>query len=395
MSDYLMKTYSPHKIAFSHGEDCWLWDLSGKKYLDALSGIAVVNLGHNHHKITAVIKSQAQKLIQVSNCFEIPEQVALAKRLIKLSGLDKVFFCSTGSEANETAIKIIRLYGNVKGISIPNIVVMEKAFHGRTMASITASDGKDIQKGFEPLLSGFLRCPYDDIHALKVILSKHSNIVGVMLEPIQGAGGLNVPHDSYLSKIRSLCNHYGVLMILDEVQTGIGRTGEFFAYQHTGILPDIITLAKGLGNGYPVAACIARGEAADVFQVGKHGTTFGGSPLSSVIASTVIDTVSELKFLLHVQKTGQYLLKQLRNVLGHYESVVDIRGKGLMVGIELNRPCTILGTMGLKIPGIGLVLNVIAQKVIRIVPPLTINRSQVDILVLGLDQIISQWEKRK
>lgn len=384
---HLMPVYAWQDVTFTHGQGAWLWDKQGKKYLDFLAGIAANALGHAHPKLVAAICEQAGKLMHVSNGFLIQEQLDLAAKLTEVSGMENAFFCSTGAEANETAIKLVRLSGNRQGKKVPTIVVMERAFHGRTMATITASGNAKVSAGFEPLVEGFIRCPYNNLNALRQILAQHDNIVAVMLEPIQGEGGILVPDESYLPGVRQLCDEFSVFMILDEVQTGIGRTGKMYAYQHYPFLPDIVTSGKGLGAGYPIAACLARGKAAQVFEVGQHGTTYGGNPLASRIGLTVLNTILEENLLGHVSAIGDYLQQTLRRALAGIEGVA-IRGKGLMVGVELPQPCAALRVAGLDAQPLGWIFNVTAEKVIRLVPPLIITREQVDIFVSGLTALI-------
>lgn len=390
MSDHLMHTYARQAVAFERGEGSWLYDKDGKRYLDLLAGIAVVSLGHSHPKITQVIQEQCAKLMQVSNGFEIPEQSQLADTMCRLSGMDNVFFCSTGAEALECAIKIARYWGNKKGIALPTIIAMDKAFHGRTMATISAGGNQKVREGFEPHLEGFIHIPYNDAFALNAALAENDSVVAVLLEPIQGEGGINVPADDFLKQVRDICDEHGVLMMLDEVQTGVGRTGQYYAYQHSDILPDVVASAKALGNGYPIGACLAQGEAAEVLGVGSHGTTYGGNPLASRVAQTVFEVLEQDKLLEHVNEVGAYFIEQLNAHLGKHSCVKEIRGKGLMIGIELDRQCTDLRPKGLDK---GLVFNVTAQKVIRLVPPLTISREEVDLAVQLLDELITDWSK--
>lgn len=388
MSDHLMQTYARQKVAFAKGEGVWLTDTEGKKYLDLLAGIAVVSLGHSHPKITQVIAEQAGQLMQVSNGFEIPEQSKLADTMCRVSDMDKVFYCSTGAEANECAIKIARLWGNRKGIEVPTIIVMDKSFHGRTMATIAAGGNQKVREGFEPHLAGFVHVPYNDAYALNAAMAEHDNVVAVMFEPIQGEGGINIPAPGFMAEVRDICDEHNVMMILDEVQTGVGRTGKYYAYQHSDVMPDIVTTAKALGNGYPIGACMARGEAADVLGVGTHGTTYGGNPLACRVTQTVFDLIESENILQKVTDDGRYFIEQLNSHLGKHACVKDIRGVGMMIGIELDRACTELRPKGLEK---GLVFNVTAQKVIRLVPPLTITREEIDQAVSLLDELIAEF----
>jgi acetylornithine aminotransferase len=377
-----MNTYGRLPISFSHGKGVYLYDSDGNEYLDAISGIGVNALGHAHPAVTAAITAQAGKLIHTSNLYGIEKQAALAQTLCKLSGMDNVFFSNSGAEANEAAIKIARLYGHNRGIENPSIVVMENAFHGRTLATLTASGNRKIQAGFEPLLGGFIRAPYGDIQSLQTIAANNPGVVAVLVEPIQGEGGVNVLPDSYLRELRELCDKQQWLMMLDEVQTGNGRTGAYFAYQHDGILPDVVATAKGLGNGLPIGACLAHGEAAKVFQPGNHGSTFGGNPLICAGAQAVVDTIIEQNLADNALQLGEYMLTQLQSRLADNPAVKAIRGKGLMIGIELDRPC---GELVNLIREQGVLINVAAGNVVRLLPPLIIDRAQTDRL---LDTVI-------
>jgi acetylornithine aminotransferase len=295
MTQHLMNTYGRQPITFTRGEGAWLWDDKGNRYLDALSGVAVNGLGHAHPKLVKTLQAQVAKLIHVSNIYHIAEQEALGDKLAEVSGMDKVFFCNSGCEANEAAIKLARLYGHNKGIENPEIIVMEKAFHGRTMATLSATGNRKTQAGFEPLVGGFIRVPFDDLDAIKQIAARKNNVVAVLVEPVQGEGGINIPHDgkAYLEGLRMVCDEHGWLLMLDEVQTGIGRTGTWFAFQHTNIAPDVMTLAKGLGSGVPVGACVAKGVAAETFTPGKHGSTFGGNPLATTAGLATLNIIAE------------------------------------------------------------------------------------------------------
>lgn len=377
-----MNTYGRLPISFSHGKGVYLYDTEGNEYLDAISGIGVNALGHAHPAVTAAITAQADKLIHTSNLYGIEKQTMLAETLCKLSGMDNVFFSNSGAEANEAAIKIARLYGHNRGIENPSIVVMENAFHGRTLATLTASGNRKIQAGFEPLLSGFIRAPYGDIQSLHTIAANNPGVVAVLVEPIQGEGGINMLPESYLRELRALCDQQQWLMMLDEVQTGNGRTGTYFAYQHDDILPDVVATAKGLGNGLPIGACLAHGEAAAVFQPGNHGSTFGGNPLICAGVQAVVDTIIEQKLADNARLLGDHLLEQLHARLANNPAVKAIRGKGLMIGIELDRPC---GELVNLIREQGILINVTAGNVVRLLPPLIIDRAQADRL---LDTVI-------
>jgi acetylornithine aminotransferase len=381
-------SYQPQDISFSHGEGHWLWDTEGKQYFDALCGIAVTSLGHNHPQITKAIQEQASKLLHTSNLFQITEQNALAERLTTLSGMEQVFFGNSGAEANEAAIKIARLYGHAKGIETPSIIVMEKAFHGRTMATLTASAGRKGQAGFEPLVAGFVRAPYNDIDAIDSIGANRSDVVAIMLEPIQGEGGVNPPDDDYLIKLRQICDDKGWLLILDEIQTGIGRTGKLFDYMHSNITPDVLTTAKALGNGVPIGACLMRGPACNLLQPGKHGSTFGGNPLACKAALTVLDVIEETNLCDNAEVMGDALRHELISKLCMFPEVRGVRGKGLMIGIELDRPCRDIYPIALKE---GLLFSVTSENVLRLLPPLTITQEDVVLIADKIATIIERY----
>jgi acetylornithine/N-succinyldiaminopimelate aminotransferase len=387
---HLMNTYNRQPITFTHGEGIWLWDEAGNKYLDALAGVAVNGLGHAHPKLVNAISGQAAKLIHVSNIYHIAEQEALADKLTEISGMDNVFFCNSGCEANEAAIKLARLYGHNKGIETPEIIVMERSFHGRTMATLSATGNRKAQAGFEPLVSGFIRVPYDDLEAVKQIASRKNNVVAVLVEPVQGEGGVHIPADmaAYLEGLRKVCNDNGWLMMLDEVQSGIGRTGTWFAFQHTAMTPDVMTLAKGLGSGVPIGACVAKGAAADIFTPGKHGSTFGGNPLATVAGLATLNAIQDEKLRENAHKMGELICEQLRSVLDGVSGVMVIRNAGLMIGIELDRPCAELVKMALETK---LLINVTAEKVVRLLPPLVINEAETNELAARLSVLIKQF----
>jgi acetylornithine/N-succinyldiaminopimelate aminotransferase len=387
---HLMNTYSRQPVTFTHGEGVWLWDKDGNKYLDALAGVAVNGLGHAHPKMVQALSAQAAKLIHVSNIYHIAEQEALANKLAEISGMDKVFFCNSGCEANEAAIKLARLYGHNKGIEAPEIIVMERSFHGRTMATLSATGNRKAQAGFEPLVSGFIRVPYDDIEAVKQIALRKNNVVAILVEPVQGEGGVHIPADmaAYLQGLRKICDDNGWLMMLDEVQTGIGRTGTWFAFQHSKMLPDVMTLAKGLGSGVPIGACVAKGAAADVFTPGKHGSTFGGNPLATTAGLTTLKAIEEERLRENAQQMGDVICNGLRDALNGLAGVVVIRNAGLMVGIELDRPCADLVKMALEDK---LLINVTAEKVVRLLPPLIINQAEANELVSRLAALIKTF----
>ncbi|OJW85664.1 aspartate aminotransferase family protein, partial [Thiobacillus sp. 65-1402] len=339
MTTHLMNTYARQPVAFVRGEGAYLWDEAGKRYLDAVAGVAVNGLGHAHPRLVKAIADQAAALIHSSNLYRVLRQEELADRLCALSGMDRAFFCNSGCEANEAAIKLARLYGHNKGIEVPTIIVMEKAFHGRTMATLTATGSRKIQAGFEPLLTGFARVPFNDLDAIRHVAEHNKSVVAVLLEVVQGEGGINVLPSEYLAELRRICDAHGWLLMLDEVQTGVGRTGTWFGFQHSGVMPDVIALAKGLGSGVPIGACLARGAAADVFQPGNHGSTFGGNPLACAAALATLDAIEEEKLIDNARVRGEDIRRGLRQALTGVRGVVDIRGEGMMIGIELDRPC--------------------------------------------------------
>jgi acetylornithine aminotransferase len=378
MSDNLMHTYRRLPVAFTQGHGAYLEDSNGKRYLDALTGLAVCGLGHAHPAVTAAISAQAGRLLHTSNLYEIPSQDRLAERLCEMSGMDRVFFANSGAEANEAAIKLARLYGNQQNISRPAVIAADQSFHGRTMATLTATGNRKVHAGFEPLLSGFVRAPYNDIESLETIAANNNDVVAVMIEPVQGEGGINIPADDYLVKVRQICDQQNWLMILDEVQSGNGRTGKFFAYQHTDIAPDIVTTAKGLGNGVPIGACLAKGAAAELFQPGHHGSTFGGNPLACAAAHAVLDTLQGERLIERAGEVGERILADLGKALAGNNGVAEIRGKGLMIAIEMNEACGDLVTKGLEQ---GILINVAADKVIRLLPPLNLTDDEADELV--------------
>ena len=391
MSNALMTTYARLPVTFEKGEGCWLWDTEGKKYLDAISGIAVCNLGHAHPAVTRALCDQAGKLVHTSNLYGIANQQALGDRLTALAGMDRVFFCNSGAEANEAAIKLARLYGHQKGIDNPAVLVMENSFHGRTLATLSATGNRKVQAGFEPLVKGFLRVPYNDLEAIENIAKHHPEVVAVLLEPVQGEGGVKVPEDKFLSAVRVLCDKHNWLMMLDEIQTGMGRTGRPFAFQHEECLPDVMTLAKGLGNGMPIGACLARGDAADLFQPGNHGSTFGGNPLACAAGLAVVETLQEQDLAARAEELGLRMLTAFELALGDQEYITDIRGLGLMIGIELDRPCGELVGMALER---GLLINVTAVNTIRLLPPLVLGDDDADHLVQGVIELVVEFVAR-
>ena len=382
---HVMNTYVRLPVAFERGEGVWLWDTQGKRYLDAMCGIAVCGIGHSHPKLTAVLRDQVGKLVHTSNLYGVTLQEQLADRLAAISGMENVFFCNSGCEANETAIKLARLYGHNKGIEAPTIVVMEKAFHGRTMATLSATGSRKVQAGFEPLVTGFVRVPFDDLDAVKRVAESNRSVVAVLVELIQGEGGINVCHAAYLDGLREICDANGWLLMLDEVQSGIGRTGTWFAFQHSGVRPDVMPLAKGLGNGVPIGACLAAGAAAKLFKPGNHGSTFGGNPLACAAALATLAIIEEEGLMKNAVEMGDFLRTRFRSRLAGQPGVKDIRGQGLMIGIELAHPCGELVQPALEA---GLLINVTADTVIRLLPPLTFTREHSEMLVDGLTPII-------
>lgn len=390
MTDSVMPTYNRLPVTFDHGAGAWLWDNQGRKYLDALSGVAVCGLGHAHSAVTEAVCKQAAQLVHTSNHYGVARQQELAAELARVSGMDKVFFCNSGAEANEAAIKLARLYGHQKDIQVPTIVVAENSFHGRTLATLTATGNRRIQAGFEPLVQGFVRVAFNDLDALRTVAKNNHNIVAVLIEPIQGEGGVNIPAENYLDGVRALCDEHGWLMILDEVQTGMGRTGQWFAFQHRTIKPDVMTLAKGLGNGVPIGACLARGAAAEVFKPGSHATTFGGNPLACSAALAVIKTLEQENLPARAHALGERMLTGFAHSLAGQPQVRAIRGKGLMIGIELDRPCAELVGQALAQ---GLLINVTAERVVRLLPPLIISDAEADQIVAGVTALIQSFAK--
>jgi acetylornithine/N-succinyldiaminopimelate aminotransferase len=383
---HLMDTYKRLPVAFVRGSGSWLEDASGKRYLDALSGIAVCGLGHAHPHVTRAVAEQAGTVVHTSNLYEIPLQERLAARLCELSGMERAFFGNSGAEANEAAIKLARLHGHARGIARPSIIVAENSFHGRTMATLTATGSRKVQAGFEPLVGGFVRAPFDDVRAVEKIAENNSDIVAVLVEPVLGEGGIVVPAADYLERLRAICDTQGWLLMLDEVQTGNGRTGRFFAYQHTGVMPDVVTTAKGLGNGIPIGACLARGAAATVFQPGNHGSTFGGNPLACAAANAVLDVIEQEGLLERAAVLGERLLGAFRERLRGNNRVTDVRGHGLMLGIELTEPCAELVRAGLDA---GILINVTRDNVVRLLPPLTLSDAEADLLVDRVAGLVS------
>ena len=383
-----MPTYSRLPVTFDRGEGVWLWDDNNKQYLDALSGIAVCGLGHSHPAVHRAICKQSEKLLHTSNIYRIAVQEQLADRLTAKSGMDNVFFCNSGAEANEAAIKLARKYGHERGIDVPAIIVMDFSFHGRTLATLSATGNAKIQKGFEPLVEGFIRVPYNDIAAITAAIEQNPNIVAILVEPIQGEGGINIPASDYLNQIRNICDQHELLMMLDEIQTGMGRTGKFLAYQHNGIIPDVCTLAKALGNGVPIGACLASGKAATLFTAGNHGSTFGGNPLACSAALAVLETLDKDNLIASAEPKGLAICSGLAELLQDNNHIIEIRHKGLMIGIELDTPCTELVALALAK---GLLINVTQEKIIRLLPPLIIDDMQIKQLIDTLAMLIAQF----
>lgn len=382
---HLMNTYARLPVSFTHGNGVWLWDSNGKRYLDALSGIAVNTLGHAHPSLTANLAKQANKLIHVSNLYQVSEQEIAAEKLCTLARMKQAFFCNSGCEANEAAIKLARLYGHQQHIDNPSIIVMEKAFHGRTLATLSATGNRKVQAGFEPLVKGFVRVPYNDLDAVQQVAEHNHDVIAVLVEPIQGEGGIRTLDIHYLENLRKICDQYNWLLMLDEVQCGIGRTGKWFAHQHTGILPDVMTLAKGIGSGIPVGVCLAAGKAANIFKPGNHGSTFGGNPLACVAVQTTLTVMEQDQLIQNAAMVGEFLLQNLRSRLASVAGVVEIRGQGLMIGIELNRNCLELVRHALDE---GLLINVTDEKVIRLLPAIIFTPDEAQQLLDKLCPLI-------
>ena len=388
MTTPIMPTYARLPVHFSHGDGAWLFDDGGERYLDALSGIAVCGLGHAHPAVTKAIAEQAGRLVHTSNLYGVANQERLAEMLVELTGMDSVFFGNSGAEANEAAIKIARATGHARGIDVPRIAVANGSFHGRTLATLSATGNPKVHAGFAPLVQGFVRFPYDDVDALEEIAGGDSDVVAVLVEPVLGEGGVVVPRDDYLARMRALCDRHQWLLMLDEIQTGMGRTGRWFAYQHTAVLPDVVTLAKALGNGVPIGACLARGQAAEALKPGSHGSTFGGNPLACAAALAVLETMRDEELVERAREKGERLRGQLEQALRGLNCVREVRGHGLMIGIELDRACTELVARALDK---RLLINVTTDRVIRLLPPLVIDDEQIDIIVNTLRDLISEW----
>ena len=388
-SDALMNNYGPRALTLTRGQGAWVWDDQGRRYLDALAGIAVCGLGHAHPAVTAAIAEQASQLLHCSNLYNIPAQEQLADRLKAISGMDKMFFGNSGAEANETAIKLARLHGNGKNKrAIPTIIVTQNSFHGRTLATLTATGNRKVQAGFEPLVRGFVRAPYNDLQAIETIAANNHNIAAIMVEPIQGEGGVRIPDANYLRQLRALCDARNWLLILDEIQTANGRTGSFFHYQQHGIHPDVVTIAKGLGNGMPIGACLTRGSAAELMKPGSHGSTFGGNPVACAAAIATLNVIEQEQLTRRAATLGAELLAQFKTALAGCDMVSEIRGAGLMIGIELKHDCTGLVS---RAADAGLLINVTAGNVIRLLPPLIFSDEQAAQLVSILAPLIRDF----
>jgi acetylornithine aminotransferase len=383
-----MATYARLPVTFERGEGAWLWDTDGRRYLDAVSGIAVCNLGHAHPAVRQALCEQAGELIHTSNLYGIQQQQRLGDLLTQLSGMQRVFFANSGAEANEAAIKIARLHGHNKDITTPQIIVAEGSFHGRTLATLSATGNRKVQAGFEPLVQGFIRVPFGDAAAIAQVAANNQDVVAVLLEPVQGEGGVNIPAPDYLNQVREICDQQGWLMMLDEIQTGMGRTGKLFAHQHNGILPDVMTLAKGLGNGVPIGACLAQGMAAEVLGPGTHGSTFGGNPLACRVACCVVETMRAEAIPERAAALSERMLAAFKQQLDDLDGVMDIRAAGLLLGIELDRPCGELVSKALQQ---GLLINVAAERVIRLIPPLIISDAEADQIISGVSALIHDF----
>lgn len=386
-----MHTYDRLPVSFARGEGACLWDAQGKRYLDALSGIAVCGLGHCHPMVTEALRDQAASLIHTSNLYQITLQQDLADRLCQLAGMDAAFFCNSGAEANEAAIKLARLHGQRRAIRHPSVVVMEGSFHGRTLATLSATGNRKVQAGFEPLVQGFRRVPYDDLGAVEMVGDNTADVVAILVEPILGEGGIILPHEHYLNGLREICDKRGWLLMLDEVQTGMCRTGSWFAHQHSGVQADVVTLAKGLANGVPIGACLAHGEAAHVFTPGKHASTFGGNPLACRAALAVVKTLENEQLARRAAELGTRMLANLTKALADLPGVKDVRGKGLMLAIQLDRPCREIVSAALDR---GLLVNVTAETVVRLLPPLILTDEEADRIVAIVSEIVQEFVKQ-
>lgn len=391
-NEYLMKNYAPMTVCFEKGDGALLWDTEGKQYLDAVCGIAVTSLGHRHPDVTRAIQDQAEHLLHTSNLYSIKRQQELSELLCEKAGMDNVFFSNSGAEANEAAIKLARLYGHNQQIDKPQIIVMDQSFHGRTLATLSATGNRKVQAGFEPLVQGFIRAPYNDTAALENIANNNNSVVAVMLEPVQGEGGVNIPDADYLDQVRKICDANNWLMILDEIQTGMGRTGTWFAYQHSACKPDILTSAKALGNGVPIGACLAHGKAAELFHPGQHGSTFGGNPLACAAATATIKAIDSGKLLDRCNHLHDIIIEQFHQQLDDVEGVQNIRAAGLLIGIELQDDCADLVAQALNE---GLLINVTAGNVVRLLPPFILTDEQASMLVTKTSDLIKNFLRQK
>ena len=387
MADATMATYKRLDAAFARGQGAYLWDESGRRYLDALAGLAVCGLGHAHPKVAEAICEQARTLLHTSNIYRIPLQESLAQRLTALSGMERAFLCNSGAEANEAAFKIARKYAHARGIAGPQIIVAEGSFHGRTLATLSATGNANIREGFEPLPSGFIRVPYDDVERVAQVRRAEPGVIAVMVEPVQGEGGIRVPAPDYLAKLRRLCDEQGMLLMLDEIQTGLCRSGRWFAHQHAGVLPDVMTVAKSLGNGVPIGVCLARQACAEVFTPGSHGSTFGGNPLACRAALAVLEVLTANDMAERARTLGERMLREFE-ALRALPGVRDVRGLGLLLGIELERPCGVLVERALNR---GLLINVTAERVIRLLPPLIITDEQAREITQGVSELVREF----
>lgn len=384
---YLMHTSARQPVSFSRGQGASLWDTEGVEYLDAIAGVAVTSLGHANLEIAAAIAEQTTLLLHTTNLFRIPWQEQLGERLCLLSGMQRAFFCNSGAEANEAALKLARLHANARQVAQPQVLVMDNSFHGRTLATLAATGNPAVHHGFEPLMPGFVRVPYDDIEAVRRVAAQSPDIVAVLVEPVQGEGGVHAASAGYLQALRQLCDEHDWLMMIDEVQTGLGRTGTWFGFEHAGIAPDVITLAKALGNGFPIGACLARGKAAELFSPGHHASTFGGNPLACRVGCTVLDIMQRDHIPQRAAASGQRLLAALKRALGNHPEVVSVRGVGLMIGIELNRPCAEL--VGRAREEQRLLITVTRGTTVRLLPPLICDDAQIDDIAARITRLLS------
>ncbi len=387
MPNSLMTTYAPLPITFEKGKGVYLWDKAGKEYLDAVAGVAVCGLGHAHPEVAKAIAEQAHTLVHTSNLYQIEHQQQLADQLCELSGMESVFFSNSGAEANEAAIKLARLYGKQRSIERPNIIVASGSFHGRTLATLSATGNRKVQAGFSPLVDGFVRVPYNDMTAIEQVAKANSNVVAILIEPVQGEGGVIVPDTNYLQQLRAICDANDWLLMLDEIQTGVGRTGKWFAFQHSKIKPDVMTLAKALGNGVPIGACLATGKAAALFTPGTHGSTFGGNPLATRAGLAVLDIIRKNNLIDNVKTIGDYFIAEFKTKLNGIDQVKAIRGKGLMIGIELKNDC---GELVAAASEQGVLINVTAANTIRLLPPLIITKKQADKVIATVVTLIKE-----